>query len=123
TLHRDGVLRTHIYVTLGSADGITGDGHGLQYGVGIALQDGTVHERPRVALVRVAADIFLVRLVGRRELPFQARGESGAAASPKAAVQQDLDHVLRRLLREHDAQRLIAAGSDVFLDIFRVDHT
>ena len=89
--------------------------------MGIAFQDGAVHERPGVALVSVAADVFLVGIVLFGQLPLQAGGESAAASAPKAAVHQSLDHVVGSHLRQNLAQGLIAAGSDVFFDGFGVD--
>ena len=121
TLHRNWVLRTYIDVPLCRADGVAGNGHGFQNRMGIAFQNGTVHERARVAFVRVAADILLIRLVGSRELPLQSCGESRAAASPQAAVRDELDNLLRGHLGEHLAQRLIAAYPYVFFDVLRAD--
>ena len=58
TLDGDGVLGTDIDIALVRADGIAGNGHGLQHRMGVALQHGAVHERAGVALVGVAADIL-----------------------------------------------------------------
>ncbi len=75
TLYSDGILGADVNVALGGADGIAGDGHGLQHAVGIALQNGTVHERARVAFVGVAAHIFLVGLVGGGQAPLHPVGK------------------------------------------------
>ncbi len=66
-LDRNGVLGTDVDVALVGADGVAGDGHGLQHAVGVALQHGAVHERAGVALVGVAADILLVGVVSARQ--------------------------------------------------------
>ena len=62
TLYCDGILRTDIDVALACADGIAGNGHCLQNDMGVAFQNGTVHECAGVALVGVAADVFLIRM-------------------------------------------------------------
>ena len=41
----------------------------------------------------------------------------------RPAVKEGLDHIVRSHLGENLAQGLIAAGSDVLIDIFRVDDT
>ena len=89
--------------------------------MGIPLQDGAVHKCPRVSLIRIAADIFLIRFICRRELPFQSCRKSCAASSSQAAVQKDLNHILRLFLRQDDTQSLISPGTYVFFDVFRVD--
>ena len=89
----------------------------------ISLQNGTVHKCSRISFVCVAADILLIRLICRRELPLQAGGETGAASASQTAVQQDLDHIFRLFLCQHNAKSLVATGSYVFFNIFRVDHT
>ena len=60
TLDGDGVLSADVDVAFAGADGIAGNGHGLDDGVRIAFQDGTVHERAGVALVSVAGHVLLV---------------------------------------------------------------
>ena len=91
--------------------------------MGISFQNRTVHKCPRIPLVRVAADILLIRPIGRCEFPFQSGGKTGASSASQAAVQQDLDHIFRLFLCQHNAKSLIATGSYVFFNIFRVDHT
>ena len=90
--------------------------------MGISLEDRTVHKSSRISLVRVAADILLIRIICSGELPLHSGGESGSSSSPKSALKQDLDHIFGSLLRQHAAKRLIAAGTDVFLNILRIDH-
>src|SRR5699024_153695 len=109
SLYRNGVLCPDVNVTLGGADGVARNGHGLQHYVGIARQPGAVQERSRVALVGVTTHLFLLRLVCGGKFPLQSRGEAGSSSSPKAAVQQDLDHVLGLHLCEHLPQRLVSA--------------
>ena len=46
-----------------------------------------------------------------------------SASSSQAAVQKDLDHIFRLLLRQHNAESLISSRTDVFVNILRVDHT
>ena len=87
----------------------------------VALQDGAVHERARVALVGVAADELLVGLGGRRELPLHAGGEARAAAAAQAGLEHDVDDLLRGHLGEDLAQGLVAVKGDVLLDVLRVD--
>ena len=69
TLNGNRVLRTNIYATLGSADSIAGNRHSLNQRVGVALENGTVHECARVALVGVTANILLVGVVACGKFP------------------------------------------------------
>ena len=62
TVDGDGVLGTDIDIALVRADGIAGNGHGLQHHMGVALQHGAVHKRAGVALIGVAADILHIAL-------------------------------------------------------------
>jgi len=107
---------------VGAADGVARDGHGFQHRVRVAFQNGTIHERARVAFVRVADDeLFGSRVVGRK-LPFCAGREARAAASAKAAGLHDVDHLLRRHLGEHFAECEVTVNGDIFVDVFRVDY-
>ena len=55
---RQRVLGAAVDVALGGADGVRRDGHAFEDPVGVAFQDAAVHERARVALVRVADDVL-----------------------------------------------------------------
>ena len=122
TFHRDWILCTNIDISLGRADRISCDRHCFQYDMRIAFQYGTVHERSRVALVSVAADILLICLVCRRKFPLQASRESCPATTAKSAVQNHLDNLFRLHRGKNRAKRFISARTDIFLDILRIDH-
>ena len=122
TLDGDGVLSADIDVAFAGTDGIAGNGHGFDDGMGIAFEDGTVHESTRVAFVSIAGHILLVadRVVG--ELPLQAGGESAAAA----AAQTGLEDFINDFLTGHGGQRLfqstVAVHGQVFINVLRIDH-
>ena len=117
----DGIFRTHVNVTLGRADGVTADGHGFHDAVGIAFQNGTVHKRAGVALVRVADHVLLVGFIQRCEIPLFTGGEAGAAAAAKAGIGDDLDDFLGRHLVEHLVQRGITVHRDILVNVFGID--
>ena len=104
--------------------GVARDGHGLNDGVGVALQHRPVHEGAGVALVGVTADVLdavrAYRVVG--ELPLQAGGETGAAPAPETGGLYYVDDLLGRdLLRKDLAQGGVAVHTDVLVDALRVD--
>jgi len=115
----DWVLGADIDVALVCADGVTGDRHGLEDHVGVALKDAAVHERARVALVGVAADVLYRRRSGR-ELPLEAGREAGAAASAEAGLRDDIDDLFRRHLCEDAAEGLVTVDGYVLVDVFGV---
>ena len=95
-LHGDGILRAHVDVTFGSADGVTAQHHALDDAVGIALQQAAVHKCARIALIGVT-DHELAPVPGHSLqtcLPFHARGEARAAAASEARVLDNGHHVL-----------------------------
>ena len=120
-LDGDGVLRTHIDVALVCADRIARDGHGFQHTVGVALEDGTVHERAGVALVGVAADVLDVALRGLGKRPLSAGGEARAAPAAQAGGEHLVDDVVGRHGGEDLFERGIVARRDGFLDVLRRD--
>ena len=87
----------------------------------VAFQNRAVHKGTGVALVCVAAHIFLVRLVAGGKFPLQPCGEASAAAAAQAGIQHGLNDLFGRHLCQHLAQRRIAVEGDVLVDIFRVD--
>src|SRR5665811_1912320 len=122
-LDGQGVLGPNIHVALRRADGVAADGHALEDGVRIAFQDGTVHERARVALVAVADEVLLTVRSGRLrgEFPFQAGGEAGAAPPPEPRSQYLLVHLGGCHPGEHLIQPLVATSLEVVVYSFWVD--
>ena len=89
--------------------------------MGIALQNGTVHERARIAFVGVAAHIFLVGLVAGGQAPLHTGGEAGASAAAEAGILDHLDDLLGSHLGQNLAQRGVAVLGYVLVDVLRVD--
>ena len=123
-LDGDGVLGPDVDVALVGPHGVARDGHGLQDGVGVALQHRAVHERAGIALVGVAADVLhpvgADRVGG--ELPLFARGEARAAPAPQAGGQHGVDDLLGRdVFGEDFTQGGVAVYADVLVDALRVD--
>ena len=121
-LHRDGIFRADVDIALVSADGVAGDGHGLEHHVGIALQNGTVHERAGVALVSVAADVFLICLGNCRRTAISCRWGSRAPPRPRRPLFLMVSITSSGVISvRHFAQGLVAVESDVLVDVFGVD--
>ena len=81
-VHGDGIFRADINVTLVGTDRIGGDRHSLDYGVGIPFQNGTIHKRAGITLVRVTANVFFLAFGRARKLPLAPRRK---ARAPSAA--------------------------------------
>ena len=60
--HGNGVFGPHIDIALAGADGIGGDEHPFEDRMGIAFQNGPVHERPGIPFVGIADDVLHVSL-------------------------------------------------------------
>ena len=121
SLDRYGILRADVDVALGGAGGVAAYGHGLDDAVRVALKHGAIHERAGVALVGVADDIFLIRLILSREAPLESGRESAAASAAKAGVLDYLDDLVRGVFGQALCESLIAVHGYVFVDIFGVD--
>ena len=116
------VLGADVDVALVRADGVAADDHPLDDRVRVALEDGAVHERARVALVGVADEVLLVVLGLAGELPLDAGREPGAAAAAQARVGDLFDDPLGRLLGERHPGGLVTADGEVGVDGLGVDH-
>ena len=87
----------------------------------ITFQNGTVHERARVAFVGVAAHILDIALRRVAERPLSACGESRAAAAAKSGCQHYVNYLVLRHFRQDLVQRFIAVKSDILLDVLGID--
>ena len=116
-LHGDGILGTDVDPAFICADRVAADGHGFQDRVGIAFQQGAVHERAGVAFVSVADEVLVLRLGSAGELPLLAGGETGAAAAAQAGVQHFLDNLFGGHLGQRLGQGPVAVKGDVFVDV------
>ena len=119
-MYRNGVLGTHIDKAFVGADSVAGDSHCLKNGVGVTLKDRTVHERARVALVGVTADILLAG-AAHSELPLKSGGESRTAASAKSGIQQSLNNILAAHFRKHLCKGEVAVHCNVLVYFLGVD--
>ena len=116
-----GILGAHVDVALVRADAAGGDHHALDDAVRVALHDGAVHERARVAFVAVADDVFLGVVLDAGGLPFAAGGKTAAAAAAQARFGNDVAHGLAVHFGEGLARGRVAAVGHVFLDLVGVD--
>jgi len=103
------------------ADRVARDEHPLEDGVGVALHDRGVHERPRVALVAVADEVLLVARAGARELPLHPGGKAGPAAAADAGVGDLGDHRLGGHRGERPLRRRVAAAGAGLGEVLGVD--
>ena len=90
--------------------------------MGVALKDGTIHERAGVAFVGVTANVLLIRVVAARKFPFEAGGEARTAATSQTGVEHGLDDLLGGHLGENLTQSGIAVLCDVVVDLLGIDN-
>ncbi len=122
TADRQGVFGADVDIGLGGADGVGRDRQSLQEPVRVALDHGPVHEGARIALVRVADEVLLVRGLVQRQFPFHARGESAPAPAAEPAVMDDLAHLAGRPVVEDRRQGAVSARGDVRLEARGIEH-
>ena len=120
TLHRDGILRADIEVAVVGADGVACDDHALDDRQRVSFQDGTVHERARIALVTVADDELVGTFHVLRELPLAAAREAAAAASAETGGKDFVDDLLGAH-GQSALHSLESAHSHGFLHVLGVD--
>ena len=89
--------------------------------MGVTLQDRTVHERPRIALVAVADHIFGEYVIAGGGAPFAPGGKSRTAPSPEAGG-FDLRDDLAGRHAQRLFQRLVTAPGDVIVETVGTDH-
>ena len=115
-LDRYGILRADVDVAVAGPDGVGADEHALDDSVGVALAHPTVHERPGIALVGVADQVF--RLAGgvAAELPLPPRGKARAPAPAKATGRDLGNDILGGHSTEDFGQRIVAVERQIILD-------
>ena len=119
-LDRHRILGAAVDEKLGRAGRISRDQHPLENLVRNRFHQRTVHERARVALVGVADQNLLGRILRREEAPLRAGRETAAPAAAQAR-KLDFVHYLGRRHRQRPLEPVIAAVLDVILEAGRVD--
>ena len=120
-LDREAILAADVNVALLRADGEAGDRHAFEHAVRIAFEHAPIHERARVALVRVADHVLDLRDLFHHQLPFEAGRVACAAPAAKAALLHLRHYLAGRHGGDRFAERLIAARGDVVGQLLRVD--
>ena len=121
TLNGERIFRADVNVALRSADREAGDRHGLEDGVGIALERGAVHVGAGVALVGVTDHVLLALGLLHGELPLHTGGEARAAATAETRLEHLIDDLLGRHLEENLLESLVTVAGDVVLDLLGID--
>jgi hypothetical protein len=89
------IFRAAIDHAFGGADRYSRDGHAFDEQVRIAFHQHAICEGTAVAFVGVADDVFLAALCFGGGAPFDAGGESCAAASAQSRLRHFLDDLFR----------------------------
>ena len=110
----------HVYIALGGAHCIRADHHAFEQAVGVALHDGAVHERARVALVAIRDNDFHAAGRPAHGVPFHAGGKPRAAPAPEARGLQLFNDRLGRHGKEHLLQGQVTVMRDIVRYAVRV---
>jgi hypothetical protein len=89
--------------------------------MGIAFQQLAVFEGAGLTLVRVDDDIFGKNIFGYKP-PFNTRGKTSATSAAKVAFGNLGDDVLRLIVFDDLAQRLVTATGDVNVQFSNIGH-
>ena len=114
------ILGTDVEVTVLRTDGVAGNGHTLDNGKGVTLEDRTVHKGAGVTLVTVTNNVLVVVLLSVSELPLATGGEATAAAAAKTRIQDLLDDV-GTVHREGTGKTGVSAVAEGLVDRLGVD--
>ena len=121
TVNGERIFRADVDVALVGSDGVTGDDHRFENGVGVAFESGAVHVRAGVALVCVTDHVLLALGLSCGKLPLHTGGEACAAAATETGLKNFLNNLLRRHLEENLLDSLVAVACNVVVDLLRVD--
>ena len=122
-LHCDRIFCAAVNVTIAGTDCITTNDHAFDHRMRIALQHPAVHERTRVALIRITDHILGAVLDVAGDLPLLGCRETRAAAPAQSGCKYFLDDTFRRHLEQDFAKRLVAIGRQIVFDVVGVDLT
>ena len=103
------------------ADGIRADHHAFDNLVRHAFEQGTIHERPGIAFVGVANDIFLVAGRLAAKAPLHAGREAGAAATAQAGLAHFVNHLFGFQRTERLGHGSVGAPSNRIVDALRIE--
>ena len=120
-LQRPGVLTPQVDVAPLAAGGPAGDGHGLEHGEGVTLQEDPVLERARLGLVGVAHQVVGPDGLGRHRRPLPPGREGRSAPADELGVGHLPDHPCRAQ-GEGLAQRPVAAVGPVVVQADGIHH-
>ena len=87
-------LAPDVVVAHGSANAVTRDGHALDQLMRVVAQDVTVLAGARLALVRIADQVLLARVLAGHKAPLEARREAGPAPPTQIGKLQLIDDVV-----------------------------
>lgn len=122
-LHGERVLGPHVDEPLVHvSDGMGGDDHPFDHGVGIALEHAAVHERAGISLVSVADDVLGGAVLSPAQFPFPPGWEPGPTPAPEAGPLYLRDHGLRGH-GQGFRERGIPPSPDVVPDVGGIDPT
>ena len=120
-LDRQRILGPDVDIAAVRPDGVGGDRHPFDHRMGIALEQGAVHERAGIPFVGIAHHVLLRPRSVSDEPPLTSSGEAGSAAAAQPGIGDHLNHLIRRHLGEDLLQCGVAVGRDVFLNVLRID--
>ena len=88
--------------------------------MGVALQDGTVHECTGVAFICIADQVFLISFCSLEEGPLLACEEAGTAAPLEARFLKQVYYIIAAH-GQGFLYSLVTAGGNVFIYVLRVN--
>ncbi len=110
-------LAVDVVVAGGRAHGVAGDHHAFDHRVRVVAQEVAILAGARLALVRIAHDVFRARELARHERPLEPGRKAGAATATQAGFLQVVDERRRvDLVAEQLLQRGIALARLVVLE-------
>ena len=89
----------------------------------VALDLVAVHIGAGIALIGIADDVLDIRLGLGQKVPFVAREKAGSAASAQPGCLNLFNNAFLAPVDQHFVERLVAADSNIFFDVRRIDQS